>query len=359
MAADPLSELLGGVLRGAGHGNAQQHVQNASSDQLSDLLGSILSSAGQQMPQQQSSGNAMGDILGSILGGGQQSQQSSSGNAMGDILGSILGGAGQQRPPQRPQQQSSGNAMGDILGSILGGGGQQSSGNAMGDILGSILGGGQQVPQQRQMPQQQSSGDPLADLLGGILGRGASPAPVQPVPTFPTSGGGSILDILGSLVGGSLQGGSSGIGAQGGGLTDLIGMMMGAGQMGSLGAIAGTPFAPIISALAKKLGINPIIATIVVGYLLNKLFASQAQPQRAVQQSAGGLDSLLDRFGAGKPVDRHYIQHSGMAEELAETAGLNPNQATDALQTLIGMLGGNTGQPMQSSQGSLKGLLDQ
>ena len=249
--------------------------------------------------------------------------------------------------------------MGDILGSILGGGGQQSSGNAMGDILGSILGGGQQVPQQRQMPQQQSSGDPLADLLGGILGRGASPAPVQPVPTFPTSGGGSILDILGSLVGGSLQGGSSGIGAQGGGLTDLIGMMMGAGQMGSLGAIAGTPFAPIISALAKKLGINPIIATIVVGYLLNKLFASQAQPQRAVQQSAGGLDSLLDRFGAGKPVDRHYIQHSGMAEELAETAGLNPNQATDALQTLIGMLGGNTGQPMQSSQGSLKGLLDQ
>ena len=330
MAADPLSELLGGVLRGAGHGNAQQHVQNASSDQLSDLLGSILSSAGQQMPQQQSSGNAMGDILGSILGGGQQSQQSSSGNAMGDILGSFLGG-----------------------------GGQQSSGNAMGDILGSILGGGQQVPQQRQMPQQQSSGDPLADLLGGILGRGASPAPVQPVPTFPTSGGGSILDILGSLVGGSLQGGSSGIGAQGGGLTDLIGMMMGAGQMGSLGAIAGTPFAPIISALAKKLGINPIIATIVVGYLLNKLFASQAQPQRAVQQSAGGLDSLLDRFGAGKPVDRHYIQHSGMAEELAETAGLNPNQATDALQTLIGMLGGNTGQPMQSSQGSLKGLLDQ
>ncbi len=358
MAADPLSELLGGVLRGAGHGNAQQHVQNASSDQLSDLLGSILSSAGQQMPQQQSSGNAMGDILGSILGGGQQSQQSSSGNAMGDILGSILGGAGQQRPPQRPQQQSSGNAMGDILGSILGGGGQQSSGNAMGDILGSILGGGQQVPQQRQMPRQ-SSGDPLADLLGGILGRGASPAPVQPVPTFPTSGGGSILDILGSLVGGSLQGGSSGIGAQGGGLTDLIGMMMGAGQMGSLGAIAGTPFAPIISALAKKLGINPIIATIVVGYLLNKLFASQAQPQRAVQQSAGGLDSLLDRFGAGKPVDRHYIQHSGMAEELAETAGLNPNQATDALQTLIGMLGGNTGQPTQSSQGSLKGLLDQ
>ncbi|MBU6358855.1 MAG: hypothetical protein KGS46_02405 [Chloroflexi bacterium] len=335
MAADPLSELLSGVLRGAGHGNAQQHVQNASSDQLSDLLGSILSSAGQQMPQQQSSGNAMGDIL-----------------------GNILGSAGQQKPAQRPQQQSSGNAMGDILGSILGGGGQQSNGNAIGDILGSILGGGQQVPQQRQMPRQ-SSGDPLADLLGGILGRGASPAPVQPVPTFPTSGGSSILDVLGSLVGGALQSGSSGIGAQGGGLTDLIGMMMGAGQMGSLGVIAGTPFAPIINALAQKLGVNPIIATIVVGYLLNKLFTSQAQPQHAVQQSASGLDSLLDRFGTGKPVDRHYIQHSGIAEELAETAGLNPNQATDALQTLIGMLGGNTGQPTQSSQSSLKGLLDQ
>jgi hypothetical protein len=54
-------------------------------------------------------------------------------------------------------------------------------------------------------------------------------------------------------------------------------MMMGANQMGGLGAIAGTPFAPIITALAKKLGINPIIASIVVGFLLKKLFESQSR----------------------------------------------------------------------------------
>lgn len=57
-----------------------------------------------------------------------ESSTRSSGGGIGDLLGSILGGGS--------------SSAGGILGSILGGGSQQSSGGGLGGILGSILGGG-------------------------------------------------------------------------------------------------------------------------------------------------------------------------------------------------------------------------
>lgn len=78
------------------------------------------------------SGGGLGDLLGSVLGGG--SSQQSSGGGIGDLLGSVLGGGG---------QQSSGGGLGDLLGGVLGGGGSQnSSGGGLGDLLGGLLGGG-------------------------------------------------------------------------------------------------------------------------------------------------------------------------------------------------------------------------
>jgi hypothetical protein len=68
----------------------------------------------------------IGKQLGS--GGGAQdtgaSQQKSSGGGLGDILGSILGGGGHDK------------SLGGILGSVLGG-----NGGGLGDILGGLLGG--------------------------------------------------------------------------------------------------------------------------------------------------------------------------------------------------------------------------
>ena len=75
------------------------------------------------------SGGGLGDILGQVLGGGQQGQ----GGGLGDILGQVLGGGA----------QSGGGGLGDILGQVLGGGQQgQSGGGGLGDILGQVLGGG-------------------------------------------------------------------------------------------------------------------------------------------------------------------------------------------------------------------------
>lgn len=109
----------------------------------------------------------MGQIAKKGLGGGQ-----SSGGGLGDILGSVLGGGG-------PQAQSpGGGGLGDILGGVLGGalGGGQGSGGGLGDILGSVLGGGQQ-PQARPQAPQGVPGN-LEDMLKDIFGGGGGmPAP--------------------------------------------------------------------------------------------------------------------------------------------------------------------------------------
>jgi hypothetical protein len=61
----------------------------------------------------------------------QPQAQASGGGGLGDVLGSILGGGG-----------GGNNALGSILGSVLGGGGGQGgAGGALGDILGGLLGG--------------------------------------------------------------------------------------------------------------------------------------------------------------------------------------------------------------------------
>jgi len=64
----------------------------------------------------------LGDILGSVLGGGAGSSGSTGGPAqggIGDILGQVLGGAGgAQTQPGTPSGQG---GMGDLLGGVLGG----------------------------------------------------------------------------------------------------------------------------------------------------------------------------------------------------------------------------------------------
>jgi hypothetical protein len=101
-------------------------------------------------------GGGLGDILGSVLGGGQQQ----GGGGLGDILGSVLGstaGGG----------QSQGGGLGDILGQVLGGagGGRQQQGTGLEDILGQVLGGGQQSYGQG------SPADALLEQLQKQLGR--------------------------------------------------------------------------------------------------------------------------------------------------------------------------------------------
>lgn len=77
--------------------------------------------------------DAIGGLLGNLLGGGQQ-QSSGGGDLIGNLLGGLFGGGQQQSAPKA----SNSNPVGDIVGSLLGNGG----GNLIGDVLGGLLGGG-------------------------------------------------------------------------------------------------------------------------------------------------------------------------------------------------------------------------
>ena len=85
----------------------------------------------------------MGDLLGSLLGGGSTSAQQPQGGA-GDLLGSLLGGGGEAQP--QGQQNPAGVDVGDLLNAGMafmntksqGGNNMQAAINAL--VAGSAMG---------------------------------------------------------------------------------------------------------------------------------------------------------------------------------------------------------------------------
>lgn len=219
---------------------------------------------------------------------------------------------------------------------------------ALDDILNAFLGGG--VPQKGQAP---ASNDPLAEMLQGILGGGMGGATASPGMGAGTSDplGGLLESILGGMAGqGDTSGGMAGMGGTTG--------------MNSL-------LAPVADALAKKLGLPPEVAMMVVSFLGAKLMSGasgqagttsgtkqgrsgQASRGRSASPQALDLDSLLETMGNDK----------GMAQELAKQTGLDPATAERSLQEAIGMIGGTSQEARRlrpsnrPSGGSLDSLLD-
>ena len=64
--------------------------------------------------------------------------------AMAWLAKNLFGGGSNSEAPAPAQAESSGGGLGDLLGSVLGGGAsqQQSSGGGLSDLLGGLLGGG-------------------------------------------------------------------------------------------------------------------------------------------------------------------------------------------------------------------------
>jgi hypothetical protein len=263
------------------------------------------------MPQ---GGDPVSDILGSILGGGQQQQQSrqappQADNPIGDILGGILGG-GQQQAPQRPQAPQ-----------------MPQGGDPVSDILGSILGGGQQQPQSRQAPPQ--ADNPIGDILGGILGGGQQQAP-QPPASDPTGG------ILGGILGG---GGSGNI------LLDALGAAIGSGVAGGgvLGAGASAAgnkvLSPIADMISQKLGIPKTIAMMIVSFAATKLLKGALGGNAQGKRFADVVDPELFSAITGGQANQRYIRNSGMVDEAMRQTGLDRATATKSLQMVFDQFG--------------------
>ena len=107
------------------------------------LLGSLMGN--------QSLASGLGSqLLGGLLGGGQQ-QQAPASSGLAGILGGMLGGGGQQ------QQSAGSGILGSVLGSVMGGGGAASG---IAGLVGGMLGGGgdaQEAPAPQQAELQQAN----------------------------------------------------------------------------------------------------------------------------------------------------------------------------------------------------------
>jgi hypothetical protein len=261
-----------------------------------------------------------------------------------DLFETILEGAGSQQQLQR--RRTSGDPLIDMLGSILEGAGSQ--------------------PQRRQSRTEVPDTDPLSGILGGILGGGAE-----------SQGAGGMGDLLEAILAGGATAPQPAprrrsTPPSGGGLGDILGSILGGSSIGSNSFLA-----PIIEALAEKLGLPPAIAQMVISFVLSKLLSGAAsraqapapQPSRRARPtpvSPGGLDldHLLEQMGTERGLDSNYLMSTGMAQELSQQTGLDAETAARSLQEALNMMLGSqvaASQPKHISQpkpGSLDNLLD-
>jgi hypothetical protein len=187
------------------------------------------------------------------------------------------------------QPASSQPDLNGLLGA-LGGGGQQASGQPdLGSLLG-MLGGGQ------------AGGQPDLGSLLGMLGGGQS---------------GQGGDALGGLLGGLLGGGS-----------------------GS-GAVSGGPLDALVGPLAKKLGLPPQVAGMVVMFLANALLAGQAG-SRSGAASGSDLNDVMTMLDSGR-MDSKALHNNQLVQDLSQQTGLDEQTAARSIGAVVDMLGGQQG----------------
>lgn len=196
------------------------------------------------------------------------------------------------------------------------------SDDALSGLLGALLGG-----QSGGQNQAQTGGQGLEQLLGDLMG-GVNAAPGASSSDNPLGG------LLGSLMGGESQTGSANAGGDPLGAA-LSGLFTGQTQENapSAGGLAGNAFlAPIIEAIAAKIGIPPQIAGAVVSFALTQLLSGQRDPQLAQMLAGKGT------------VSPKYLRDSGLANQLAQQTGMDSKTAVKSLQQVFQVFGTQMGQ---------------
>jgi hypothetical protein len=135
------------------------------------------------------------------------------------------------------------------------------------------------------------------------------------------------------------------------------GMQSGQGTPGTTGAAGvGDPLMqllqPLVGKLAKKVGISPEIAMIVVAFVVQRLLASHPQVSTGTTGRSQALDlnQLFQMMGSRQGVGQDYLHSTGMVKDLAKTSGLDQATAAQSLNAVFGLLGGQ----VKKMQGSSK-----
>ncbi len=277
------------------------------------ILENIVRGATQQpSPQQSGGGGGLGDILGEILKGGQQSGSAPSGGGGG--LGDILSDLGKRMAPQggsAPSSGGGGGGLGDILKELQSKMGQASGGGAptgAGSGSGSGAGGG-------------GLGDILGQLKDKIGQAGGS--------VGSAGGSGSITDVLGQILAQATQGAKEGAGR--------IGEATGAKD--ALGRAASDPqVADVLNKLKELVGNNPFAAGtaagglggLVLGTQTGRSIASTAARVGALALIGGLAYKAFQNYQAGKPL----ISSATAAEAAPRGSGFEPAAVTNEAATL-------------------------
>lgn len=310
---DPIASALGGLLGALLSGAAQARSQPPQTEPPPDLvLGSISESEKptRAQPTRTQPAPTMDDMLGSLLGGGS-TQARGGEDALGSLLGSLLGGGAPAPQPRgsAPASRSRKSAPAP----------QASAGeDALGSLLGSLLGGGAPASQSR------GGEDALGSLLGSLLGGETPPASQRKrVPAQRQASAGT--DVLGTL------------------LSGLLGVDTSAGARGiATNPITNAFVAQIAEALARKTGIAPGIAQVVVVFAINALLSGLA-PQQGGRQRFN-RDELIHKLSSGKPITQTYLKQSGLLPALVEETGLSQKAAAQSLQQVFQALGTQMGE---------------
>lgn len=284
-------------------------------DAKSILEGLVRGAAPQnQAPQ---GGGGLGDILGQILGGGQQGR-SGAGGGGGGGLGDILSEIGKLTKPQ------SGTAGTPQSAPTTGGGG-------LADILAEV---------QRQLGQSGPSSQPVpGGSTGGAAPRSATEAP--------NTGGGGLGDILGQLK--DKLGGPGGV-TNGGSIADILGQVLtqatsgakeGANRIGeatgakdALGRVTGgqTP-EDVLEKLKQFVRDNPWAATgaaagaggVILGTKAGRAVAGGAARIGALALIGGLAYKAFQNYQSGKPL----ITGITPAEAAPSGSGFEPAAITN------------------------------
>lgn len=222
------------------------------------------------------------------------------------LFSALLNGSPAVQDHMRNTGQSLDQIMASLWNDASASSGDRSPSEPFGDLLGTMMGG---APQSGDTPTPNAGGDPLGSILGSLLGGGMQQGSA-PLPSAPGTSGDPMSAILGSLLGGGMQGGTP-----------------------NASALGGNSFlAPIVDAIAAKIGIPPQIAEAVVSFALGQLVGGQRDPQ------------LVQMLAGRGTVSQKYLRDSGLVSQLTQRTGMDPKTATKSLQQVLEAFGTQMGE---------------
>ena len=174
----------------------------------------------------------------------------------------------------------------------------------------------------------------MADLLGALGGAGGGSQ------ASPSAGG---LGLLGGMLGG------------GGGLGGILAGLMGGGAQsaqGMPGQNASPAMGGIADALAKKLGVSPAVAAMMVSaatailmQALQKRTAERQGLAPSADATTGGpdLSDLLKGLGGRGQFNADQFRSVDATAQLAAQAGIDQETASEGVAEALRLLGGQFG----------------